>query len=51
MRMKSYTFVLTRTESNAQILLYYNFHVSLGDKTEKRYDLLALESPGVRIPH
>ena len=23
-----------------QILLYYNFHVSLGDKTEKRYDLV-----------
>ena len=22
-----------------QILIYYNFHVSLGDKTEKQYDL------------
>ena len=28
-----------------QILLHYNFHVSLGDKTEKRYDLFAFESP------
>ena len=30
-----------------QILLYYNFHVSLGEKTEKRYDpFFSIESPG-----
>ena len=30
-----------------RILLYYNFNVSLGDKTEKRYDLFfVLERPG-----
>ena len=34
-----------------QILLYYNFHVSLGDKTEKRYDLFCAWKFRVRIQH
>ena len=33
-----------------QILLYYNFHVSLGDKTEKEHDLFCAWKSRVRIP-
>ena len=30
-----------------QILVYYNFHINLGDKTEKWYNLFSLKSPGL----
>ena len=32
-------------------MLYFNFHVSLGDKTEKRNDLFCAWKSRVRIPH
>ena len=31
--------VLVYSRKCASEIVYYNFHVSLGDKTEKRYDL------------
>ena len=33
------------------LLLYYSFHVTLGDKTEKRHDLFCAWKSRVQIPH